>query len=338
MSIKIRKSGMLTTVQDQGRIGYQKYGIVTSGAMDPLASRITNLLVGNQAGAAVLEMTLMGAEIAFQQDALIAFGGGDMPASIDDVPVHSYRSIYITKGSVLRFGNIKRGCRVYLAIAGGFDIPVVMDSYSTYLRAAIGGFDGRPLKKGDELSFGSFPIHAEKLFHELREQAHSDSTFQEVDWGISSKFLPALPKSPVVQAFKGRQYSWFTQESGDTFFSEPFEITPQSDRMGYRLQGPRLELAESKDLLSEAVTFGTIQVPSDGNPIILLADRQTTGGYAKIAQVATVDLPILAQLKPGDAIHFKEISYKESQALHMEMERELRKLQLSIHLKMKQEG
>lgn len=335
MSIKILKPGVLTTLQDQGRVGYQKYGVIVSGAMDTLASRMTNMLVGNEENAAVLEITLVGPNIEFHKDALIALGGGDMSPTINGKPVHTYRSVWIRRGSVLKFGNARQGCRVYLAVAGGFNVPLVMGSYSTYLRAEMGGCEGRPLKRNDELTFGFSSNQAQILLKEIQEEADDDVNFSERDWGISSKLLPRLSGHPVVRVFRGRQYHWFTRDSCQKFLSEPFEVTTQSDRMGYRLHGPRLELTESKDLLSEAVTFGTVQVPSDGNPIILLADRQTTGGYAKIAQVATVDLPILAQLKPGSKMDFSEISHDESQKLNIKKERELWKLQRNIDIKIR---
>ncbi|HEX7064527.1 MAG TPA: biotin-dependent carboxyltransferase family protein [Bacillales bacterium] len=332
MSIKIIKPGLLTSVQDLGRHGYQKYGVIASGVMDPLACRITNLLVGNDEGAAVLETTLLGPKIEFQEDALIALGGGDMSPSINGEAVQSYRSVWVKKGSVLQFGPSQSGCRVYLAVAGGVDVPRVMDSYSTYLRAEIGGFQGRALKKEDVLPTGSLSDFSVKLMKYLQEQSNGE-TFREMGWGISSELLPEIKKNPTIRTLRGRQFEWFTNESREKLFSEAFEVTTQSDRMGYRLKGPKLSLTEPKELLSEAVTFGTIQVPSEGNPIVLLADRQTTGGYPKIGQVASVDLPVMAQVKPGEKVSFKEIGHEEAQRLYLENERNMQRLKLGLDLK-----
>lgn len=338
MCINIIKPGLLTTVQDQGRAGYQKDGVTVNGVMDQTASRIINMLVGNRDTDAVLEMTLKGAKISFQKDALIAIGGGDMSPSIDGYPVRSYRPVFVQEGSVLDFGNVQQGCRVYLAVAGGFQVPLVMGSSSTYLRAGFGGLQGRSLKKDDALSFGSPSSRSKEISSQIRKQAGCTDGFYEMNWYISPRLLPKLSGNPVVRAFKGRQYGWFTQESCQQFFLETFAVTTQADRMGYRLEGPDLELMNHQDLLSEAVANGTIQITSDGTPIILLADRQTTGGYPKIAQIATVDLPILAQLKPGDTLKFKEISHDESQKLLVNRERELNRLKQGIDSKMNREA
>lgn len=326
MGIMIREPGLLSTVQDQGRNGYQKDGVIVSGAMDSLAARITNMLVGNWFSEAVLEMTLKGAKMEFQHDALIAVGGGDMTPSIDGGLVPMYRPVVVRSRSVLHFGTVQAGCRAYMAIAGGLDVPFVMNSYATYLRAGIGGFKGRSLQKDDVLPIGSLSEKNEAIFAKVDR----GEDFSGLVQSVSPELLPHLSRNPTVRAFKGRQYNWFTDDSQEAFFEETFSVTTESDRMGYRLSGAGLTFSENRNLLSEAVANGTIQVSSDGTPIILLADRQTAGGYPKIGQIATVDLPVVAQLKPGDAIMFKKISHDASQALLLERTEALHSLQRKI--------
>lgn len=337
MGINVLKAGLLTTVQDLGRYGYQKYGVIVSGAMDANSSRLANLLVDNGLDAAVLEITIAGPTIEFQEDALIAISGADMSPEIDGESVQMNKSVWVKKASVLQFKSAQSGCRTYMAIAGGVDVSLVMESRSTYLRAGIGGFNGRALQKEDSLPIGSPSSYASKLMNQMQKQSYGKS-FLEMDWGVSLNSIPDNRDGSVIRITKGRQLQWFTEESRTLFLSEPFTVSTQSDRMGYRLNGPGLSLEKHKDLLSEAVAFGTIQVPPDGNPIVLMADRQTTGGYPKIGQVITADLPVMAQLKPGDSIYFKEINHSEAEALLMENEKHFEQLRVSINLKKEQEG
>lgn len=320
--LKIIKSGLQTTVQDLGRFGFQKYGVIASGAMDPFAHRIANLLVGNGENAATFEMTMTGATIEFQQDAFIALCGGDLSPQIDGTDLKMWRPAFVKEGSVLKFGAPRSGCRAYLAVAGGIDVPELMNSKSTYLRAGIGGFHGRALQAGDIVPVNLIPPQlAASLLH---------ATGNGVEWKTAA---PRYSSEPVVRMMKGRQFELFNRESQSYIFSEAFAVSSHSDRMGYRLEGTRLALEEPKELISEAVSFGSIQVPSDGNPIILLADRQTTGGYPKIGQVAAVDLPLVSQLKPGERIRFKEISVAEAQQLYLDQETQIRQLKVGINLK-----
>lgn len=320
--LKIIKGGLQTTVQDLGRCGFQKYGVIASGAMDPFAHRMANLLVGNAENDATLEIAMVGPAIEFQENAFIAFCGGDLSPELDGIPLKMWRTIAVKKGSTLKFGAPQNGCRTYLAIAGGISVPPIMNSRSTYLRAGIGGFDGRALKAGDELK-------TEFITAEL-SAALSKAADKEVDWQIpASRYYT----EPIVRLIQGRQFDLFDEDSKKRIFTEPFSVSSNSDRMGYRLEGPSLSLAEPEELISEAVAFGSIQVPSDGNPIVLLADRQTTGGYPKIGQVASVDLPLIAQLKPGDRIRFKEISLEEAQKVYLEQEQQIRQLKIGINLK-----
>ncbi|MFM1652244.1 biotin-dependent carboxyltransferase family protein [Brevibacillus sp. B_LB10_24] len=332
MSIRVIQPGLLTSVQDMGRYGFQKYGVIASGAMDPFAHRTANLLVGNEEAEATLEMTLKGAVIEFPEAALISICGGDLSPSVEGIPVPLWKPVYLKKGSILHFGYCRSGARAYLAIAGGWSVPAVMDSRSTYLRAGIGGYQGRGLRAGDELACGEPTWLGRRIADQLRSQANG-AAFTTADWGAAREMLPAYSSAPVVRVMRGNQWDWFTEEGRRSFLSESYRVTPQSDRMGYRLDGPVLEQTERRELISEAVAFGTVQVPPEGKPIVLLADRQTTGGYPKIAQVATVDLPLMAQTKPGEALLFAEISREEAERLLMARENEIRQLKTGILLK-----
>lgn len=320
--LKILKSGMQTTVQDLGRFGYQKYGVIASGAMDPYALRAANLLAGNEENAAALEITLTGPSIQFSESTFISICGGDLSPAIDGKVIGMWRTIEVKKGETLTFGAPRSGCRTYLAISGGIDVPDIMASKSTYLRAELGGYQGRSLKSGDELETGS--LLPDRL------AALSAAASGELDWRIPA---PRYSAAPVIRMMRGRQFDLFNEESKKRIFSEFFSVSSHSDRMGYRLEGNLLSLEEPSELISEAVAFGSIQVPADGNPIILLADRQTTGGYPKIGQVASVDLSLISQLKPGDRLCFEEISLETAQTLYLEQEQQIKQLKIGIGLK-----
>ncbi|MRX53890.1 KipI antagonist [Bacillus sp. HMSC76G11] len=330
MTIKVNKSGLLTSIQDLGRYGSQKYGVIASGAMDTLSHRIANMLVGNSENEAAVEMTMLGAHFEFQSDSMISICGGDLSPILNDRPAKMWRPLFVKKGSLLTFGGAKKGCRAYLAVAGGIEVPEVMGSKSTYLRAGIGGYEGRAIENGDILSVGKMSEQSIKL----HEALHDSALYSEIEWSASPEFIPFLREDESVRVIKGRQFEDFSEESKSMIFSETFKITPKSDRMGYRMEGPKLTLEDKTEMISEAVSFGTIQVPADGNPIILLADRQTTGGYPKIAQVASVDLPYLAQFKPGEVVRFKEISLEEAQELLIDRERRLHLLKQGMLLKL----
>ncbi|AIE58997.1 biotin-dependent carboxyltransferase family protein [Bacillus methanolicus] len=330
--ITVIKPGLLTSVQDLGRFGFQKYGVIVSGVMDPLAHRISNLLVGNEENEPTLELTLLGPMIEFKENALISICGGDLSPSVNGKPVRLWRSVFVKKGSLLQFGPCKIGCRAYLAVAGGFNVPTIMNSSSTYLRAEIGGFNGRALKAGDQLKFGSPSNLSTRIIKHL-VKGLGNQQFVEMEWSVATDLIPIHRNNPAIRVMRGKQFHLFTKESQFNFFHKPFEVTTQSDRMGYRLKGPKLKLENAEEMISEAVNFGTIQVPSDGDPIVLLADRQTTGGYPKIAQIASVDLPLMAQAKPGDSINFTEISHDEAQHLLLERERKIQQFKQGIILK-----
>ncbi|MCM3162396.1 biotin-dependent carboxyltransferase family protein [Metabacillus litoralis] len=329
------RSGLLTTIQDLGRYGYQKYGVIVSGAMDSYSLRIANLLVGNSEGEAALEITLMGPTLLFEKDMLIAITGGDLSPTIEGASVPLWRPVFVKKGSKLQFGLQKSGCRAYLAVAGGFAVNEIMKSKSTYLRAEIGGYQGRAIQEGDILEVNSMSEGAFSQIEKLKNKQNK-RPFQPANWSVRwNEFLPLI-KNPNIRVLPGTQYEKFTSHSKEQFFTQSFRVSPQSDRMGYRLSGPAIELEEKLEMLSEAVAHGTIQIPPDGNPIILLADRQTTGGYPKIGQVATVDLPVVAQVMPGQSISFTEITLEDAERLYLEKEKNLKQLAVSITYKLKQ--
>ncbi|MBO9131405.1 biotin-dependent carboxyltransferase family protein [Bacillus sp. 165] len=330
MCIEVLQSGLLTTVQDMGRFGYQQHGIIVSGAMDTFALRIANLLVNNHENEAALEITLLGPRLKFHEDKLIAICGGDFSPLIDGERVPSWRPVWVRKESILEFGYAKKGCRAYVAVAGGFDVLKVLGSRSTYLRAEIGGYKGRSLTKGDYLSMKRPQATSLELSSLLAKKSNSTS-FIAADWYIGENIFPFY-NNPTVRVIRGTHFNRFTHESRYNFFEQEFQITLQSDRMGYRLIGPILELEQPLDLFSEAVTVGTIQVPSNGQPIILMADRQTTGGYPKIGFVTSVDLPILAQRKPGEKLRFQEITLKDAQRTMIHREKMLKIVTLGMKL------
>ena len=295
MSVLVKTPGPLTTVQDEGRFFYQSSGIRPSGVMDAAAYEAANALVGNAKGEAVLEMTFLGATLEFQSAAWFALTGADMQAKLDGVPVERYRAVKAEAGQTLAVGMAAVGCRGYLAVRGGFDVPLVMGSRSTDVSAKLGGFEGRALKAGDVLP-----------------------TLAADDWTPTDlHYEPPVYESEItVRVVPGPQQEYFTAAGVDTFFSAVYEISPNSDRMGLRLDGPEVESISGTDIVSDGIVFGSIQVPSGGVPIILMADHQTAGGYAKIGTVLSFDLPKLAQARPGDKVRFEKISAEEAQKLY----------------------
>jgi antagonist of KipI len=325
VGIRILHPGFLTSIQDLGRYGYQKYGVIVSGAMDSFAHRVANIIIGNSENTPALEMTIKGATIEFCEDTLFSICGGELSPEIYGEPVPSWRPILARKGTRLHFGRCQKGCRAYLAIAGGFDIPLALGSYSTYLRAEIGGYMGRALKKGDILRYRKPSELSGKIIASLQE-------FGKSQWGVASSLLINYQDMNHVRFIHGKEFHLFTEESQMMLENEEFSVSSKSDRMGYSLEGPKLILSLPAEMISEAVTIGTVQVPPDGNPIVLLADRQTIGGYPKIAQIVQVDLPILAQAKPGDKIRFKKISLNEAQKLFLHREKAINHLKKQVEL------
>ncbi|NRS51814.1 biotin-dependent carboxyltransferase family protein [Brevibacillus sp. HB2.2] len=330
MSIEVITPGLCTTVQDTGRFGFQQVGVSVSGGMDRQAVQIANMLVGNQQTDAVLELTMRGPSLLFHKDMLIAICGGDFNVTINDRSVLPNRAVWIRSGSILKFGLAKEGCRAYLAVAGGWDVPVVMGSRSTNLRGSFGGFAGRMLAAGDKLIQSPPGAFSQFLANQLEKKAGA-VPFYQANWFIPSSTFVKNGEA-VVRVIQGEQFADFSEKSRRSFFEQTYQVSPQSDRMGYRLTGPALELTQSIELISAAVTIGTIQVPPNGQPIILMADRQTIGGYPKIGYVPTIDLPIVAQLRPGEKIHFQEISLRDAQKELIERESWIKAIKLGIEV------
>ncbi len=313
MAITVIRPGLLTSVQDLGRFGMQHFGVPVSGAMDGDALRVANRLVGNADNAAALEVTLVGPELEFHDDTLIALTGGDLEATIEGKPVPMHRPVWVARGRRLCFGRCITGCRAYLAFAGGIDVAPVLGSRSTYVRAALGGLNGRALAAGDRINM--FATDA-ALCSRLRDlPAFLRDGFAAPRWSVQMRFERLWLQPQRIRFVAGRH--WESLEAGvrSAFTSGNFRVSASSDRMGYRLEGVRLDSGERGDIASEAVAFGTVQLPPDGNPIVLMADRQTIGGYPRLGEVAGVDLPLLAQLKPGDALRFERIALAEAQRL-----------------------
>ena len=301
MKIIVKKGGPLTTLQDTGRYGFQKYGVLVSGAMDLFSLKLGNILVGNKESEGALEMTMSGPFLKLPAGLVFALTGADLGAKLGGKPVPLNRAVYVKEDSALSFGFAAKGARGYLTVAGGFAVPEVMNSKSTYLRAKIGGVGGAPLADGTELETGDLTAEQEKLAAALA--GLGGKPFSTLGWSVGTESLFAGEPIRVTQ---GLQADWFSNATLHAFFRSGYTITAQSDRMGYRLSGTPLPYKDSSlEMISEPVTFGSIQVPADGNPIILMADRQTTGGYAKIGQVIQADLSRLAQMKPGQTIYFQ---------------------------------
>ena len=338
MSIEIIRPGLLTTVQDEGRIGYRRYGVAVGGVMDTFAARAANILVGNSRHEAVLEMTMAGPELRLLQNQLISLCGADLGATVNQQLVPMWRPVLLQAGSILKLGACRHGLRAYVAFAGGIDVPEVMGSRSTDLKTALGGVHGRPLRVADVLGTGIISDEVQQWISVLQKQLGKNKPVAAPAWLLSERERPDYYGKPIIRVMQGQEHSYFTTESLKQFYAEDYVVSSQSDRMGYRMQGSRLELDKPLNRLSEAVTFGTVQVPSDGQPIVLMADHQTIGGYPVIAQVATVDLPVLAQSRPGSRISFAPITNEEARRLYIQRERDLRVLDQLIRRKMAETG
>jgi antagonist of KipI len=331
MSIQVQRGGLLTTVQDLGRHGLQHLGIVPCGAMDPVSHRLANALVGNPQSVATLECTVLGPEIAFLRDALIALYGGSFDVRIGDEAFPANRPVFVKRGTVLTIGKANRGARAYLAIAGGFKAPEVLGSRSTYLPASFGGLAGRALKPGDVFAGAdNLPAISEQRFARVaRKGMITKKQFRSVRWSAPELTLP-FDRAFAVRAMEGRHWDQFDAGSQDAFFGETWRVSPDSNRMGYRLAGPRLSRAKAVEILSEPTCLGTVQVPNDGTPIALMADHQTTGGYPKIAEIAGADIPGLAQLAPGGSVRFVRATLEEAHAARREARERFRQVEQAI--------
>jgi antagonist of KipI len=319
MTAIIQRAGFLTSVQDLGRTGFRQFGVSTSGALDSFALRVANLLVGNDEGAAGLEITLGGLQLRFEDDRIVAWCGGEFDVQIGSRALPAGHVVHLQRGDELKFGRAQIGCRCWLAISGGIDVPVVLGSRSTDLRANFGGIEGRALRDRDVLPLctwrGSSP------------QAAGISS-----WTAPHDWASRASRHPNLRFVRGADWSRFDDVTIDRFTIHEFSVSPDSDRMGVRLDGPELKRQDETDLISEAVAPGTIQVPPNGKPILLLGDCQTIGGYPKIVHVITVDLGIAAQFRAGDGVRFFEVLLQDAHRLLMERERDLERFRIGLSL------
>jgi antagonist of KipI len=297
-AIDVLDGGLLTTVQDLGRVGYQRYGVPVSGAMDVWALRAVNRLAGNDEGAAALEITLAGPVLRFDGPGLIALSGADLGARLDGRPVAPWRSVAVAAGAELTFAGVRDGLRAYLGVAGGIAVPLVLGSRSTLTSARLGGYMGRALAAGDRVPTGDWAGNASLAARRLPRD-----------------MVPAYGHAHTLRVVMGPQADAFTDEGIRSFLSGDYTLSPQSDRVGCRLIGPQVTHRRGADIVSDGTAFGTVQVSGDGMPIVLMADRGTTGGYTKIATVASADLSRLAQASPGDRVRFAAIGVEEAQSL-----------------------
>ena len=315
MSLRILRPGLLSTVQDRGRHGLQHLGVVPCGPMDPVALELANALVGNRDGEAAIEFTVLGPEISFESDALIALCGALFEAKIDGVPVPANRPVLLAKNAVLRTGRALLGSRGYLAVAGGIATSPVLGSRRTYLPARFGGLDGRLLRAGDTLPLpGNSASLALQRYKNLDSKRETREGIRTVSWSAPALTLPE--REPImIHAMEGRHHAHFDAASQRAFFEATWKVSADSNRMGFRLAGPTLARAEAFEILSEPTCFGTVQVPANGLPIALMADHQTTGGYPKIAEIAAADVPRLAQLAPGGSVQFARCTLEQAREL-----------------------
>jgi len=285
---KVAQPGFFTTVQDLGRHGFLRYGVPVSGAMDDFSLQLANMLVRNELTDACLEVTMLGPELEALKNTQIAITGGDLSPHINGQDVNMWQTLNVSSGDVVSFGKVRSGCRAYLSVTGGINVPLVLGSRSTYFRGEMGGVEGRRLR-------------AEDIIEGFDSANSIDSQLS-----MPKELIPSFGREAHVKVLLGPQLENFTENAVETFLSNPYIISLEADRMGYRLDGPVIEHRTKGDIVSDAILSGAVQVPSNGMPIVTMRDAQTTGGYAKIAKVITSDLNVLGQAKPKDAVFFHE--------------------------------
>src|SRR5215831_8200007 len=319
MNAVVTRAGFLTSVQDPGRTSFRQFGVSTSGALDPFALRVANLLVGNDEEAAGLEITLGGLQLRFEDEGRVAWCGGEFEVQIGSRTLPAGHVAHLQRGDELKFGRARTGCRCWLAISGGIDVPTVLGSRSTDLRANFGGLEGRTLRDGDVLPLARRPA--------LSSPATGISS-----WAGAHDLVSPAKRYPVLRFVRGVDWTRFDDVTIQQFTIHQFAVSPDSDRMGVRLDGPELKREDETDLISEAVAPGTIQIPPSGKPILLLGDCQTIGGYPKIAHVITVDLGIAAQLRAGDDVRFLEVSLEDANRLLLERKHDFERFRIGVSL------
>lgn len=294
--VRVESPGLFTTVQDLGRPGYGPIGVSPSGAADPDSLILGNRLAGNPDTAAALEMTLAGGAFLFPEGAVIALAGSDFGATLEDRPLALWTAHAVRPGESVRMGATRTGARCYLCVRGGIDVPPVLGSRSTHVLSGLGGFEGRPLRKGDVLPIGP-------AAGPLRKRA------------IPAAALERLRPRKVLRVTAGPQAAWFSEAAVRTFYGAVYRVSEEANRMGLRLEGPPLETPSSGHMITEGVPLGAVQVPAGGSPIILFVEQQTTGGYPKIANVISADLPSVGQLRPRDEVRFELVEPAAARAL-----------------------
>jgi antagonist of KipI len=320
MEMLVARAGFLTSVQDLGRTGYRQFGVSLGGALDAFALRVANLLVGNEESAAGLEIALDGPQLRFADERIVAWCGGEFDVRVGLTSLPAGHAAFMNAGEELKFNHPKTGSRCWLAISGGIDVPTVLGSRSTDLRARFGGFEGRALRDGDALPLGN------------SRRSQTAATGRISSWSAPEPWSQTASANPILHVVRGADWDRFDLSTLQRFTSEAFAVSPASDRMGLRFDGPELQRSDDVDPISEAVAPGTIQVPPSGKPILLLGDCQTIGGYPRIAHVITVDLGIAAQLRAGDHVRFSEVSLADAQRLLLQRERELERFRIGLSL------
>ncbi|HKP05182.1 MAG TPA: biotin-dependent carboxyltransferase family protein [Chthoniobacterales bacterium] len=326
MNVLVRSAGFVTSVQDRGRAGYRRSGVSSGGALDSFALRVANALVGNDDDAAGLELTLGRVRLRFEDEHMVAWCGGAFSIRIGDDNLPPGHAGFVAKDTELTITAPNAGGRAWLALSGGIDVPLILGSRSTDLRGGFGGYEGRALRDGDELSLGvkerRFEI-ADRLKRRFQTAA---------PWGAPAIWASSENRKPVLRIVRGTDWERFTDVAQRSLLDSAFTVLSDSDRMAARLEGATLERLDSGDLISEAVTPGTIQVPPSGKPILLLGDCQTIGGYPKIAHVITVDLPVAAQLWPGEAVRFHQVSLAGAQEILRQREEDFSRFRVGLSL------
>ena len=322
MSIKITRPGIMSALQDAGRIGYRHIGIGNGGAMDRFALYISNYLVGNDDNAAVIEMHFPAAEFVVEQDAMMALTGADFSAVVDGMPLPPWRAFTVKEDSVIKFVKPVQGARAYLAVRGGWQAQKWLGSYSTQSRLGVGGYEGRALQKDDRIAFSSptISITENKILPWHISKAELDGFYQPLD---------------QIRCVQGPEYDLLDESARKNFENQDFIISQQSDRMGYRLDSPPVMATPPAEMISSATDAGTIQLLPDGRCIILMADHQTTGGYPRVASVINADLPSLAQAGAGQKIKFKMIGLKEAEDHYINMKRRMDEIKTACYLHLK---
>lgn len=323
VGIEIISSGALSSIQDLGRVGYQEYGIAPTGACDEVSMILANQLVSNEDGEAVIEMTLYGGSFRFLQPVYIAITGADMSPVRNKKPIAMYETILMQRDDVLEFGFAKGGCRTYLSFSGGILVPPVMGSKSTNINCKLGGLCGRELRAFDQLNLQ--PLEHELPLFQLKKVYPSRML-------PFCKFSFSSPRNIPIRLILGPQAEYFTEKGILTLQNKPYKISLDSNRMACKLEGEPVECIRNPDILSDGIALGSVQISSNGLPIIMLQDRQTIGGYAKIATVISLDIPLLAQLIPGDLIHFLVVTRTEA---IKELKRQLHLRRRKAYLKKK---